>query len=83
MADEAKPLALQPEVAAKYDLKGAAPGISHFPGFGEIDLTKLDVKKADRLVTRGFSWLVAKPAPAAKPSAPATDTSKNTTTTQP
>lgn len=63
------PLTLKSEVAAKYDLIKIAPGTYCFPGFGQIDLTKIDLKRADKLVATGFVWLVVK-APAAAPAAP-------------
>lgn len=51
---------LIPEVAAKYNLVGIKPGKYQFSGFGEIDLTKIDLVEADGLVKLGFPHLVTK-----------------------
>lgn len=53
-------LALQADVAAKYDLQGINPGTYDFTGFGKIDLCELGVDQADALVSRGFPYLVLK-----------------------
>jgi hypothetical protein len=51
---------LSAEVAEKYDISGAPSGHFIDPTFGEIDLTELSLKKADRLVKKGFKYLVPK-----------------------
>lgn len=51
---------LNPEVSAKYNLVGVKPGKYQFSGFGEIDLTKIDLAEADGLVKMGFPHLVLK-----------------------
>lgn len=65
--EKPKPKTLQPEVADKYNLEGVKPGTYHFEGFGKIDLTEVDLKRADALALRGFPFLVLKK----KESAPA------------
>lgn len=48
---------LHPDVSTKYHLVGIRPGKYNFKGFGEIDLCKLTLKKADSLVAQGFGFL--------------------------
>jgi hypothetical protein len=54
---------LEPEVAAKYDVKGVSIGAHQFNGWGTIDLSALTVAQADRLYGAGFQWLVLKDVP--------------------
>jgi hypothetical protein len=51
---------MQPEVEAKYYCKTITPGVFTFAGFGEIDLRKITLAEADRLVQRGFKFLIPK-----------------------
>lgn len=46
--------ALNPQVAAKYQLIAIRPGKYNFKGFGEIDLCSLSIARADDLFRRGF-----------------------------
>lgn len=64
---------LLPEVADKYDVIGVPIGTHHFNGFGKIDLTTLDLKRADALVKSNFTWLRAKTKKTAVPELPAPD----------
>jgi hypothetical protein len=61
---------LSANVAAKYDLLNIAPGAYAIPGFGIVDLTAISLDKADKLVARGFPYLVLK-TPAKAPGKPA------------
>lgn len=57
----AKIVTLPAEVAAKYELVGWVGGHRQvFGTFGVIDLSKLTLRKADSLYTRGFSKLKLK-----------------------
>jgi hypothetical protein len=55
-----KDLQLQKEVSDKYDLVGVKVGTRQFSGFGTIDLTKVDVKHADALVSMKFPHFIVK-----------------------
>ena len=55
------PNKLKDEVAAKYRLKIIRPGKHVFAEYGTIDLRKIDLKKADALVEKGFPYLVEIP----------------------
>lgn len=57
---ENKDLQLQKEVADKYDLVGVKVGTRQFSGFGTIDLTKVDLKHADALVSMKFPHFIEK-----------------------
>ena len=52
--------ALPAEVAEKYNLKIIRPGKYNFDKFGTIDLRTISLEKADALVEKGFTFLVAK-----------------------
>ena len=52
------PRKLQDDVAKKYQLKIIRPGLFDFGKFGKFDLRKIDLKKADKLVEKGFPYLV-------------------------
>lgn len=54
-------LKLQEEVLAHFELVGTKPGKYRFPGFGELDLTKITLKDARALAKAGFPHLKAKP----------------------
>lgn len=51
---------LPEEVTEKYTLKTIRAGKYNFQGFGEIDLRKLTLKKADELVAEKFPFLILK-----------------------
>lgn len=51
---------LPEDVAKKYDLVVIQPGRHDFHKYGIIDLTKISVERADKLVAGGFPYLVAK-----------------------
>jgi hypothetical protein len=65
MAEEKTPVELkkelQAEVADKYNLKIIRAGLYKFSKFGQVDLRKIDLKKADALVKDGFPYLELKP----------------------
>jgi len=48
---------LQDEVSAKYRLVTIRPGKHYFPQFGEVDLRKIKLQKADELFAKGFPFL--------------------------
>lgn len=54
-----KKYALKPEVAAKYEVVGDQLH-AYFPGFGEVDLTELNLEAAESFVARGFPYLKEK-----------------------
>lgn len=47
---------MDPEVTSKYEFT-VKPGLYNFHGFGEIDLYRLNLKKADALYANGFKWM--------------------------
>jgi len=53
-----KELKLSKEVSDKYQLNDIVVGNYDFPGYGEIDLQTLTLDSADKLVSRGFPYLV-------------------------
>lgn len=61
MSDKKINIKLPAEVAEKYEVSGAPSGRFVDPLFGEVDLYTITVKQAQRLVNRGFQYLVPKP----------------------
>ena len=51
---------LPAEVAEKYEVSGAPSGHFIDPDFGEVNLYTITVKQAQRMINRGFKYLVPK-----------------------
>lgn len=52
---------LKPEVAEKFELAKETPIHGGFPGYGEIDLSELNLEQAQSLIENGFPYLIVKP----------------------
>lgn len=60
MSDKKINIKLPAEVAEKFQVSGAPSGRFVDPVFGEVNLYTITVKQAQRLVNRGFKYLVPK-----------------------
>jgi hypothetical protein len=54
---------LPADVAEKFDMKTVQPGTYAIQGYGIVNFAKLTVATAQKLVDRGFPYLVAKAVP--------------------